>query len=186
MIEFLEVSSFCSRGQREIVSLCFCSTNLGRCVKASPVLETLTKPRDSLIIHLKEGAGASEFLKGARPKILSHVIGRNAFEPTNKLLFNKYAFICKKLLSRSGFYIFPIIRKMQQYSAHDNILSFLYQQLFFSLTWPWRFRLENSLFSTKRQSCSICMYFICTVWKHKNRTYITKIFEPLKFSDSSH
>ena len=52
---------------------------------------------------------------------------------------------------------------------------------FFSLICPGRPRFEISLFSNKKQSCSLCIRFIYS--QHiacKDRAYIGKIFEPLK------
>ena len=52
---------------------------------------------------------------------------------------------------------------------------------FFSLICPGRPRFESSLFSNKKQSCSVCMHFIYS--QHiacKDRAFIGKIFEPLK------
>lgn len=46
VIDFLEISLFCPKGQRRIISVRPCSTNLGRCVKPNPALRTLTKRRD--------------------------------------------------------------------------------------------------------------------------------------------
>ena len=52
---------------------------------------------------------------------------------------------------------------------------------FFNLICPGRPRFESSLFSNKKQSCSVCMHFIyCQHVACKDRAYIGKIFEPLK------